>query len=101
MGVDWDETRCSNEVLPRSKVDMFAALFIEPGTCESKVDHVDDVGGLADSHHNVVRLDVSMYDATNVHQLDSLQYLLENHETGLERELSPAEVEEILKSWPH
>lgn len=69
---------------------------------EAKVDDVDDLvllhGGAADEE--VLRLDVPVDEVLGVHELQLVQQLDGQHQHRLQRELAPANVEQVLKRWP-
>ena len=64
---------------------------------ETEVDHVDLVAPLADTHEEVVGLDVAVDEALGVDVLDAADQLVGEQEDGLEGEFAVAEVEEILE----
>ena len=64
---------------------------------ETKVDHIDLVAAFADTHKEIIGLDVSMDKIAGVDVLDTGDQLVGEEKNGLEAELPVAEVEEVLK----
>jgi hypothetical protein len=65
---------------------------------ETKIDTVDKVSIAASSVRNKVgRFDITMDQVTGVHQFDTFQHLIGNHEYGLEGETASAFVELIFQ----
>jgi len=61
---------------------VLAGLRIDDKPGQSKVNQVDSIGLLAQTHHYVVGLDVPVNVVPFMHVLDSLEQLIEEHEGG-------------------
>lgn len=97
MGVDGGVTSGTSQVLVLSVRDVEVGLGVPVLLGETKVDHVDLVASLADTHEEVVGLDVTVDEALSVNVLDAADQLVGEQEDGLEGEFAVAEVEEILE----
>ena len=97
MGVDGGVTSGTSQVLVLSVRDVEVGLGVPVLLGETKVDHVDLVAPLANTHEEVVGLDVAVDEALGVDVLDAADELVGEQEDGLEREFAVAEVEEILE----
>ena len=97
MGVDGGVTSGTSQVLVLSVRDVEVGLGVPVLLGETKVDHVDLVAPLADTHEEVVGLDVTVDEALGVDVLDAADQLVGEQEDGLEGEFAVAEVEEILE----
>jgi hypothetical protein len=65
-----------------------------------KIDAVDEISATASSIGNEVsRFDITVDKVAGVHELNSLQHLVSNHEYGFEGKATTAFVELILKGW--
>ena len=78
---------------------MLSILLIKYASSQTKVYHVYNRGYFSDSHHDVVRLDISMNHSLLVHEFQPGQDLTEKHQAGLQTKLAAAEIEEIFKRW--
>lgn len=67
---------------------------------QPEINHVHDVGVLAQAHHYVVRFDVAMNQVALVHVLHSIEQLYEQHQSRLQGEFLPAQLEKIFHSGP-
>lgn len=65
---------------------------------ETKVDNIDLVATLADTHEEVIGLDVTVDEGLGVDVLDARDELVRKQEDGLKRELAVAEVEQVLQT---
>ena len=97
MGVDGGVTSGTSQVLVLSVRDVEVGLGVPVLLGETEVDHVDLVAPLADTHEEVVGLDVAVDEALGVDVLDAADELVGEQENGLEGEFAVAEVEEILE----
>jgi len=59
----------ADQVFSCPKLDVFLCFFEEDGTGESEVDHMNNWGFFANTRHDIVRLDVSVYNSFFVHML--------------------------------
>jgi hypothetical protein len=97
VGVDGGVTSGTSQVLVLSVRDVEVGLGVPVLLGETEVDHVDLVAPLADTHEEVVGLDVTVDEALGVDVLDAADQLVGEQEDGLEGEFAVAEVEEILE----
>ena len=97
MGVDGGVTSGTGQVLVLSVRDVEVGLGVPVLLGETEVDHVDLVAPLADTHEEVVGLDVAVDEALGVNVLDAADELVGEQENGLEGEFAVAEVEEIFE----
>lgn len=70
--VDRDIAACANEILARIEGDVVVCFGVYDEASQSEVDHVHDVASFAQSHHDVVRLYVTVDVILPVQVLDSL-----------------------------
>ena len=97
MGVDGGVTSGTSQVLVLSVRDVEVGLGVPVLLGETKVDHVDLVAPLANTHEEVVGLDVAVDEALGVDVLDAADELVGEQEDSLEGEFAVAEVEQILE----
>ena len=71
MCVNRSIASCSREVLVLSVGDMEVGLRIAVLLSETKVDHIDLVPTLANTHQEVVRLDIAVDKITRMDVLDA------------------------------
>lgn len=88
----------SGQVLVLSVGNVEVRLGVTVLLGETKVDNIDLVATLADTHEEVVGLDVTVDEGLGVDVLDAGDELICQQEDGLERELAVAEVEQILQT---
>lgn len=99
MSVDRSVTSRAREilVLPVGNVQMRLRVTVLLG--ETKVDNVDLVAPLPNTHEEVVGLDVAVNEVSGMNVLDTGDKLVGEEEDGLQAELAVAEVEEVLERW--
>ena len=95
MGVQGGEPGSSSQIF----VVLVGDMSVLSGVLlsQSEVDHVDLAGLFPVAHHKVVRLDVAVNESLVVDVLDPLHHLVAHHESGLQIELLPGEVKQILQ----
>ena len=71
MGVDGGVTSGTSQVLVLSVGNVEVGLRVPVLLGETKIDDIDLVAALADSHQEVVRLDVTVDEVTGVDVLDA------------------------------
>lgn len=98
MGVDGGVARstCQILVLSVGNVEMSFGVAIFLG--KTKIDNVDLVASFADTHEEVVGLDISVDERLGVNVFDSRDELIGQEKNGLQGKLSVTEVEEILQT---
>lgn len=97
MGVDGRVTSGTSQVLVLSVRNVEVSLGITVLLGQTEIDHVDLVATLADTHEEVVRLDVTVDEGLGVDVLDAGDELISEEQDRLQRKLAVAEVEEILE----
>jgi len=97
VSVDAGVTSSTGQVLVLTVRDVEVSLGVTVLLGQTKVDNVDLVSTLADSHEEVVGLDVTVDEGLGVNVLDAGDELVGQKEDGLQGELAVAEVEEILE----
>lgn len=98
MSVDGGIAGRSGQVLVLSVGDVEVRLGVTVLLGKTKVDNIDLVATLADTHEEVVGLDVTVDEGFGVDVLDARDELVRQQEDSLERELAVAEVEQILQT---
>lgn len=97
MCVDGGVARGTGEVLVLSVRDVDVCLVVAVLLGETKIDDVDDVGLLAETHQKIVGLDVAVQKGSRVDVFDPLNHLVGEHEDGFEGEAAVTKVEEVLE----
>lgn len=98
MGVDGSITGGSGKVLVLSVRDVEVRLGVAVLLGQTKVDNVDLVATLTNTHEEVVGLDITVNERLGVDVLDAGNQLISEKQHGLEGEFAVAEVEEILQT---
>jgi hypothetical protein len=98
MGVDGGITSSTSQVLvlPIRNVEVGLRVTVLLGQAE--IDDIDLVTALADTHEEVVRLDITVDEGLGVDVLDAGDELIGQQKNGLQGELAVAEVEKILQA---
>ena len=65
---------------------------------QTEINNVDLVAALADTHEEVVRLDITVDEGLGVNVLNARDQLISEEKDGLQGEFSVAEVEEVLQA---
>ena len=99
MGVGGSVWNRPDEVLVLLVRDVQSGLRVAVLPGETVIDDVDEVAAFADTHEEVLGLDVSVDKVARVDELDTGNQLVGEEKYGLEAELAIAEVEEVLKRW--
>jgi len=97
MRVDRNVTGRPHQVFTRAKVDVFLRLFVQIAAGDTKVNHVNSPRLVIHAHHDIVGLDVPVNETSAVHVLEPLYDLREHNDVGLQRELTPAVIEQIFQ----
>lgn len=98
VGVDTRVPCGTGEVLVLTVGDVEVSLGVTVLLGETKVDDIDLVAALTDTHEEVVGFDITVDEGLGMDVLDARDELVGEEEDGLERELAVAEVEEILET---
>lgn len=98
VGVDGSVTGSTGKVLVLSVRDVEVGLGVAVLLGQTKVNNVDLVTALANTHKEVIRLDITVDEGLGVDVLDAGDELVREEQDGLQRELAVAEVEEILQA---
>jgi hypothetical protein len=97
MGVDGSVTGGTGEVLVLTVGDVEVSLRVTVLLGETKVDDVDLVSTLANTHKEVVRLDIAVDEVAGVNVLDTRNQLVGEEKHSLEAELAVTEVEQVFE----
>lgn len=97
MGVDTGITGSTSQVLIFTVRDVEVSLRVAVLLGETKVDHIDLVSTLANSHEEVVGLDITVDEGLGMDVLDAGDELVSQEEDSLQRKFTVAEVEQILQ----
>ena len=95
--VDRSITSRARQVLVLSVRDMEVGLRVPVLLGQTKINHIDLVAPLPNPHQEVVRLDITVYEALGMDVLNTADELIGEQEDGLEGELAVAEVEEVFE----
>jgi hypothetical protein len=97
VGVDGGITGRAGKVLVLSVWDVEVSLGVAVLLGETEIDDVDLVTALADTHEEVVGLDITVDKGLCVDVLDARDELVGQQQDSLQLEAAVAEVEEILQ----
>lgn len=98
MSVDRSVTGCTSQVLIFTVWNVEVSLGVSVLLRQTEIDDIDLIASLADAHEEIVRFDIAVDEGFGVNVLDSGDELVREEEDGLQRELSVAEVEQILQT---
>lgn len=98
MGVDRCITSSSGQVLVLPIRDVEVGLGVTVLLSQTEINNVDLVAALADTHEEVVRLDITVDEGLGVNVLNARDQLISEEKDGLQGEFSVAEVEEVLQA---
>jgi len=98
VSVDGGITSSTSQVLVLTVWDVEVSLGVTVLLGQTEIDNVDLVSTLADTHEEVVRLDITVDEGLGVDVLDAGDELIGEEKDSLQGELSVAEVEEILQA---
>ena len=98
VGVDGGITSSTSQVLVLTVWDVEVSLWVTVLLSKTEINDIDLVAALADTHQEVVWLDITVNERLGVDVLDAGDQLISKEEDGLEGELSVAEVEKILQT---
>ena len=90
MRVNWNVTAGSNQIFPAPKGYVLACFWVNDWACQTKVNHVDNIWLVPHPHHYVIGFYVSMNVVFLMHGFDAIKQLVEQHKSGLQRELAAA-----------
>jgi hypothetical protein len=98
MSVDRCVTSSSSKVLVLSVRNVEMSLGVSVLLGQTEINNVDLIATLADTHKEVVRLDISVDKGLGMDVLDTRDELIGQEKDGLQGEFSVTEVEEILQT---
>lgn len=98
VGVDRSITGSAGQVLVLSVRDVEVSLRVTVLLGETKINDIDLVASLADTHQEVVGLDITVDERLGVDVFDAGDELVGQQKDRLQRELAVAEVEEVLQT---
>ena len=97
MGVDRSVSSSSRQVFVLSVWDVQVCLRVTVFLGETKVNDVDLVAAFADTHQEVVGLDVTVDEVSRVNVFDTGNELIREEKYRLQAELAVAEVEQVFE----
>lgn len=98
MGVNRSITSGTSQVLVLTVWDVEMSLGVTVLLGQTKINDIDLVTTLSDTHEEVVWLDITVDKALGVDVFDAGDELIGKQENCLQRELSIAEIEKILQT---
>jgi hypothetical protein len=98
MGVDRGVSSGTSKVLVLSVRNVEVGLGVAVLFGKTEVDDVDLVSTLANTHQEIVGLDITVNEGLGMDVLDARNQLVSKKEDCLQRKLSVAEVEKILQT---
>jgi hypothetical protein len=98
MGVDRSITGSTSQVSVLSVWDVEMGLGVMVLLGQARIDNVDLVATLSNTHEEVVRLDITVNEGLGMDVLDTGNELVGQEQDGLQRELAVAEVEQVLQA---
>jgi hypothetical protein len=97
VSVDGSITSSTGQILVLPIRDMEVGLWVTVLLGQTEINDIDLVTTLANSHEEVVRLDVTVDEGLGVDVLNAGDELIGEEKNCLQRELAVAEVEQIFK----
>ena len=97
VGVDGCITSGTRQVLVLTVRNVEVSLGVTVLLGQTEIDHVDLVTTLANTHQEVVRLDITVDEGLGVDILDAGDELIGEEQHRLEREFAVAKVEKVLQ----
>jgi hypothetical protein len=98
MRIDGSITGSTSQVLVLTVRNVEVRLGVTVLLGQTKVDHIDLVATLTDTHKEVVGLDITVDKGFGVNVLDAGDELVGQQKNSLQRELAVAEIEKILQT---
>ncbi len=100
MSIDTSITSGTSQVLVLAVRDMEMRFRVSVLLSKTKVDDIDLVATLSNTHQEIVRLDVAVNEGLGMDVLDAGDELICKKQYCLQRELPIAKVEEVLQTRP-
>jgi hypothetical protein len=98
MSIDTGITSSTGKVLVLTVWDVEVRLRVTVLLGQTEIDHVDLIATLADTHQEVVRLDVTMDEGLGMNVLNARYELIGQEQDSLQGKLAVAEVEQIFQA---
>ncbi len=98
MCVDGGITGCARQVLVLTVRDVKMSLGISIFLSQTEIDDIDLIATLADTHEEIIGLDVTMDERLGMDVLDARDKLVSQEQHSLQRELAVAEVEKVFQA---
>jgi hypothetical protein len=98
VSVDTGITGSTSKVLVLAVRDVEVGLGVAVLLGQTEIDHVDLVTTLANTHEEVVGLDITVNEGLGVDVFDAGDELIGEEKNGLQGELAVAEVEQVLET---
>lgn len=96
MGIDRSVPSGTSQVLVLPVWNVKMSLGVSVLLGQTEIDHIDLIASFANTHEEIVGLDISVNKVSRVNVLDSRDELIGEEKDSLEGELSVTEVEQIL-----
>lgn len=98
MSVDTGITSSTSQVLVLTVGDVEVSLGVTVFLSQTKINNIDLVTTLSNTHEEVVGLDITVDEGFGVDVFDTRNELIGKKQHSLQRELAVAEVEKILQT---
>src|SRR3954468_17904155 len=98
MSIDGCVTSGTSQVLVLTVWDVEVSLWVTVLLGQTEVNDIDLVTTFANTHQEVVWLDITVDERLSVNVLDTGDELIGEKKDGLQRELAVAEIEKILQT---
>ena len=96
MGVDGSITSSTSQIFVLTVWDVEVSLGVTVFLGQPKVNDVDLVAALADTHEEVVGLDITVDEGLGMNVLNARDELIGEQQNGFQGEFAVAEVEQVL-----
>lgn len=98
MSVDTSVTCSTRQVLVLTVWDVEVRLWVTVLLSKTKVDNVDLVAALSNSHQEIVRLDIAVDEGLGMDIFNTGDKLIRQQQDRFQREFAVAEVEEVFQA---
>lgn len=98
VSIDTRVTGGTGQVLVLAVWNMEMGLWVAVFLGQTKIDNIDLVATLANTHQEIVRLDIAVDEGFGVDVLDTRDKLVGQKQYSLQGEFSIAEIEQVLQT---
>jgi hypothetical protein len=98
VGIDRSITSSTSQALVLPVRDVEVGLWVTVSLGQPKINNINLIAALADTHEEVVRLDITVDEGLGVDVLDAGDELIGEKKNCLQGELAVAEVKEVLQA---